>query len=80
MVDKTPALFKELIGLRGGPLHEYLTKEYAGLIETLVVSNGEFLGIQGEARQLKTLIHMIDTAKESLIKSERIKPDMRKAF
>jgi hypothetical protein len=80
MAEKTAALFKELIGLRGGAFHDYLKTEYRDTLDILIQSDGEFKTKQGEARILKEWLHLIENAKDALIKSERTRPDMRKVF
>jgi hypothetical protein len=81
MTEPNVRLFKELIQIKGGAFHESLKTEYADTLERLSHATLEtFQSLQGEAKLLKRQIESIETAKASLIKSEKVRPNMQKAF
>lgn len=73
-------LLRECVHLKGGNFHEHLKIEYAEALERLVSASEDYHVLQGEARQLKALINLIETAKDALIKAENPRPNMNKVF
>jgi len=80
-VESKERLYKELIHIKGGAFHESLKTEYQDTLERLANAPIDAVqGLQGEAKLLKRQIDSIEGAKASLIKSEKVRPNMQKVF
>lgn len=82
MTKLTPAILKEALSLKGGPVETWLSESLQETLERLSVAKAEedFRVLQGEARAIKHILDVISEARAALETMSKPKVDMSKSF